>query len=224
MASASYRPGILTDYVNTFSFIRAQAAAFVLLTLTATPPVAAQETGTNRGDAQRGGELGYTCLGCHGIAGYRNAYPSFRVPKLDGQKGAYIEVALKAYRAGTRPHPTMQAQASSLTDEDIADLVAWITAGSEATDDLDAETPGLPEAARNCVTCHGTAGKDVTPAPPVLSGQHLSYLRYALEQYQETARGQNVMNAFAAGLAPDDMARIAQYYASRQGLGTLEGK
>jgi cytochrome c553 len=199
------------------SDIRALVAALTLLTLACVPAAMAQ----GAGDVERGRELGFTCLGCHGITGYRNAYPSYRVPKLDGQKGAYVETALKAYRAGTRPHPTMQAQAGSLSDEDIMDLVAWITAGETATDGIDAETPGLPEAARTCVTCHGTAGKDVAPAPPVLSGQHPSYLKHALGQYQEAARGQNVMNAFAAGLKPADMERIVQFYGSRDGLATL---
>lgn len=202
--------------MKTLSYIGALAAALVLMLASATA-VRAQDVA---GDAERGRELGYTCLGCHGIAGYRNAYPSFRVPKLGGQKAAYLDMALRAYRAGTRPHPTMQAQAASLADEDIADLVAWITAGETATDDLDAGTPGLPEAARTCVTCHGTAGREVTPAPPVLSGQHPSYLRHALEQYKNTVRGQNVMNAFAAGLSPADMALISQYYGSLEGLTT----
>lgn len=208
-----------------FSDIRVAAAALALLTLAPAPAAMGQATGQamtqGTGDAERGRELGFTCLGCHGIPGYRNAYPSYRVPKLDGQKAAYIETALKAYRAGTRPHPTMQAQADSLSDADIMDLVAWITAGETATDDVDAQTPGLPEVATTCVTCHGTAGKDVTPAPPVLSGQQPSYLEHALGQYKEAARGQNVMNAFAAGLAPADMKRIAAFYASRDGLTTL---
>lgn len=201
--------------MNTLSDIRALAAALILLTLT--PPAMAQGTG----DVERGRELGFTCLGCHGIAGYRNAYPSYRVPKLGGQKAAYIETALEAYRAGTRPHPTMQAQAGSLSDEDIMDLVAWITAGETSSDDFDATTPGLPEAAKTCVTCHGSAGREVMPAPPVLSGQHASYLQHALGQYKEGARGQNVMTAFAAGLSPTDMERIAQFYATREGLITL---
>lgn len=208
------------------SDIRALAAALALLTLASAPAAmgqaTGQATGKAAGDAERGRELGFTCLGCHGIPGYRNAYPSYRVPKLDGQKAAYIETALKAYRAGTRPHPTMQAQADSLSDTDIMDLVAWITAGETATDDVDAQTRDLPEVATTCVACHGTAGKDVTPAPPVLSGQQPSYLEHALGQYKETARGQNVMNAFAAGLAPADMKRIAAFYASRDGLTTLE--
>lgn len=196
---------------------RALAAALTLLILAPVPAAMAQ----GAGDVERGRALGLTCLGCHGIAGYRNAYPSYRVPKLGGQKGAYIETALKAYRAGTRPHPTMQAQSGSLSDEDIIDLVAWITAGETATDDLDAGTPGLPEVASTCVTCHGIAGEDVAPAPPVLSGQHPSYLKHALGQYKEAARGQNVMNAFAAGLASADLERIAQFYGSRDGVTTL---
>jgi len=40
------------------------------------------------GDARRGETLAYTCLACHGIEGYRNACPSYRVPKLGGQMAA----------------------------------------------------------------------------------------------------------------------------------------
>ena len=71
------------------------------------------------GDASRGESLAYTCLGCHGIEGYRNAYPSYRVPKLGGQHAAYLVAALRGYRDGSRQHPTMKAQAASLSDQDI---------------------------------------------------------------------------------------------------------
>ena len=37
------------------------------------------------GDAARGKELSYTCLGCHGIADYKNVYPTYSVPELAGQ-------------------------------------------------------------------------------------------------------------------------------------------
>ena len=50
------------------------------------------------GDPEAGAAIGYSCLGCHGIEGYRNAYPSYRVPKLGGQKAGYIEVALRGFR------------------------------------------------------------------------------------------------------------------------------
>ncbi|MDX1433793.1 MAG: cytochrome c [Gammaproteobacteria bacterium] len=65
------------------------------------------------------------CMGCHAIPGYSNVYPTYHVPKVGGQHAEYIIAALKAYRSGERHHPTMQAQASTLSDEDIADIAAF---------------------------------------------------------------------------------------------------
>ncbi|MFK8028688.1 MAG: cytochrome c [Gammaproteobacteria bacterium] len=78
------------------------------------------------GDAQAGRKKAETCIGCHGIEGYKNTYPTYRVPKLKGQHGAYIALALKAYRTGERTHPTMRSQAGTLSDQDIADIAAYI--------------------------------------------------------------------------------------------------
>lgn len=66
-----------------------------------------------------------TCLGCHGIKGYKNAYPSFPVPKLGGQSAQYILDALRAYADGTRPHSTMHANAVTLTEEQMQAIAAW---------------------------------------------------------------------------------------------------
>jgi cytochrome c553 len=173
------------------------------------------------GDPVRGKQLAVTCLGCHGVVGYRNAYPSYRVPKLGGQKRAYIEAALRAYRDRSRPHPTMQAQADSLSDADIADIAAWIEASGTAKDEVDEEAVDAVEAVKPCVACHGSAGANITPAPPVLSGQHRDYLEFALGQYREQARGMTVMNSFAAALTDADIERIAAFYSSPNGLHTL---
>ncbi|MDH4071824.1 MAG: cytochrome c4 [Gammaproteobacteria bacterium] len=179
-------------------------------------PVAAE------GDAAQGEKLGFTCLGCHGIEGYRNAYPSFRVPRLGGQKADYIRAALTAYRAGTRPHPTMQAQASSLSDADIENLVAWIATQGEAADTASADQVAGVQAAQICVTCHGPAGATVQPVPPVLAGQNEDYLVYALTQYKEGKRAGSVMNAFAATLGESDIELLAGFYASQDGVQTLD--
>lgn len=79
------------------------------------------------GDAEAGQIKGSTCLGCHGVPLYNNAYPSYRVPKIGGMSAEYIELALKAYRSGERQHPTMRAQAQPMTDQDIADIAAFIS-------------------------------------------------------------------------------------------------
>ncbi|AUB77951.1 cytochrome C [Spiribacter roseus] len=81
--------------------------------------------GSAQGDIEAGRAKAYTCLGCHAVEGYRNAYPSYRVPKLGGQHAGYLVSSLKAYRSGARQHTTMQALASTLSDEDIQDIAAY---------------------------------------------------------------------------------------------------
>jgi cytochrome c553 len=80
-----------------------------------------------KGDAKKGKSLSYTCTGCHGINEYKNAYPSYHVPKIGGQNEAYIVAALTAYSKGERNHPTMSAQARSFSTNDIADIAAYIS-------------------------------------------------------------------------------------------------
>ena len=79
------------------------------------------------GNAQTGRTLAYTCQGCHGVTGYKNAYPSFHVPRIGGQSAEYLTRALTEYKKGNRKHPTMQAQAQSFSDQDIADISAYLS-------------------------------------------------------------------------------------------------
>lgn len=202
--------------MNTLMNIRLSAAFLLLTALCQAQPAAAQ------GDAEQGRQLGFTCLGCHGIEGQRNAYPSFRVPRLGGQGRDYIRTALRAYRDGTRPHPTMQAQSSSLGDNDIDNLLAWLETFGSVSEVATAEQVAGVAAAATCITCHGVDGRGVVPQPPILAGQHADYLVHALNQYQNGARAGNVMVAFAASLTEADIALISNYYASQDGLQTLE--
>jgi cytochrome c553 len=195
--------------------IRLTAGILLIAATTWAQPAAAQA------DEDQGRQIGYTCLGCHGIEGQRNAYPSFRVPRLAGQGRDYIETALKAYRAGTRPHPTMHAQASSLSDDDIENLLAWLETSGRARDVATAEQVA-GSAAETCIACHGADSEGVVPQPPVLAGQHEDYLVHALRQYKDGTRSGNVMSAFAATLTESDIAMIANYYASQDGVKTLE--
>ncbi len=86
------------------------------------------------GDPAAGRQKFYTCVGCHGIPNYNNAYPSYRVPKLGGQNAEYIVNALKEYKSGERSHQTMHAQATSLSDQDIADIAAYLSTAPEKKD------------------------------------------------------------------------------------------
>ena len=74
------------------------------------------------------------CQGCHGIEGWRTAFPEvYHVPRIAGQNEAYIASALREYRAGDRSHPSMRAIASSLSDQDIANLAAYYAQGGVRT-------------------------------------------------------------------------------------------
>jgi cytochrome c553 len=79
------------------------------------------------GDATRGRSLVYTCQGCHGVTGYKNAYPNYHVPRIGGQAAPYLVNALTEYQQGKRKHPTMQAQAESFSAQDIADIAAFLS-------------------------------------------------------------------------------------------------
>lgn len=89
---------------------------------TAPAPAAA-----NPSSAARGKALTYTCQGCHGVTGYKNAYPAYHVPRIAGQTNEYLLSALKGYQQGTRKHPTMQAQAQSFSEQDLADIAAYLS-------------------------------------------------------------------------------------------------
>ena len=66
------------------------------------------------------------CEGCHGIAGYRTAYPDvYSVPKLGGQQPTYLVRAMQAYKSGERTHPSMRGIAAGLSDQDMADIAAY---------------------------------------------------------------------------------------------------
>ena len=104
--------------------VRCAAAALALL---AAPAALAA------GNPDAGRVKANTCMGCHGIPGYTNAYPTYRVPKLGGQSPEYVAAALKAYKTGERPHKTMQAQAMSLSDQDIDDIAAYLASAPAAS-------------------------------------------------------------------------------------------
>jgi cytochrome c553 len=70
------------------------------------------------------------CIGCHGIPGYKTAFPTtYHVPKIAGQQPAYIVNALKAYKSGERSHPSMRGIASSLTEDDMKKLAEYYGGG-----------------------------------------------------------------------------------------------
>jgi cytochrome c553 len=177
------------------------------------------------GDAARGAPLAATCAGCHGVPGSRNAYPSYHVPKLGGQNADYLEVALQGYRRGSRAHQTMQAQAATLSDQDIADLAAYLVsregqpqAGKSAAAEIDVQAGRRKAVA--CLQCHGETGIAETAQWPHLAGQHESYLKQSLLQYKTGERSDLLMGPLVAGLDDQTIAELAAYFSAQPWLHT----
>ncbi|MDE2051553.1 MAG: c-type cytochrome [Gammaproteobacteria bacterium] len=173
------------------------------------------------GNAQRGAEVASTCLGCHGIEGYRNAYPDYAVPRLSGQQAQYLAAALQEYKSDARQYPTMHLQAMSLSDQDIADAAAYLAGKPLAAPSSSASAPQVPQPAVVCTSCHGRDGIGVTPMYPSLAGQHASYIARAIQEYQTGYRKNPIMNGMVASLKPADITAIADYFSSlKPGLHT----
>jgi cytochrome c553 len=101
------------------------------LGIAAAPLALAQAT---PGDRDKGREKTQMCEGCHGIEGWRTAFPEvYHVPKLGGQHEAYLVKALIAYKNGERTHPSMRAIASGLTEQDMANLAAYYARSEQKT-------------------------------------------------------------------------------------------
>lgn len=175
------------------------------------------------GDAERGKILADTCLGCHGIKGYRNAYPSYRVPRLGGQQEEYLVLSLQGYKDEARAHRTMQAQAATLSEKDMRDIAAYLVSQGDI-ETGSARSNGQitrgKEKAVVCAACHGPDG--ISPAPnwPTLAGQHEDYLEEVLWQYKKGARKDAVMAGQVVNLTKKDIRDIAAYYAAQPGLFT----
>jgi cytochrome c553 len=169
------------------------------------------------GNAERGKVLAYTCHGCHGIPNYKNAYPNYSVPKLGGQHAKYIEGALREYAAGERSHPTMHAQAVTQTDQDRADIAAFLQSQPLPPSQEVSGTP--PAATQTCVACHGADGaKTVADDYPMLAGQYADYIVQALNDYKTGKRKNAVMAGIITGVNAKDFPAIADFFSRQRSL------
>ena len=191
---------------SVWTVVALACASFVSVALAQDQPL--------QGDAKHGKAISYTCLGCHGIEGYKNAYPMYSVPKLEGQRPEYLAAALHEYKSGEREHLTMHSQASTLSDQDIADIAAYFAGKPLVSQGKPASTP--PQAATLCVSCHGQDGVTIAPAYPSLAGQHEDYLERAIDEYRKGGRKNPIMKGFAAQLKDEDVRAIAEYFSHEQ--------
>lgn len=168
------------------------------------------------GDAVRGAQLGYTCLGCHGIDNYKNVYPTYSVPRLTGQHPEYLVAALKEYKNQERSHATMHAQATTLSDQDMEDVATYLAGSTTLAAGASPQGSTPAKVEEVCVACHGKDGVGLIADYPTLAGQHRDYLARALHDYKTGNRKNAIMAAFASQLSDEDIRAAAAYYAAQR--------
>ena len=169
------------------------------------------------GNVERGKVLAYTCHGCHGVPDYKNAFPNYSVPKLGGQNAQYLISALNAYAGGDRAHQTMHSQAATLSDQDRADIAAYLQSEVVQPGKQVVGTP--PPSTQTCVSCHGSDGaKTIGPDYPILAAQYPDYLVQALRAYKEGKRKNPIMAGIITGIDEKDFEAIAQFFGQQPGL------
>jgi len=174
-----------------------------------------------QGDPAAGRDKAETCMGCHAISGYTTQYPSYNVPKLGGQHAEYIVSALEAYKSGKREHATMHANASTLSEQDMQDIAAYLeqAGGVSGTDEPRGEAP---DGVQQCTACHGPDGNSQSAQFPRIAGQYQSYLAATLRQYKSGERQNATMNGMAGNLSPEQIEALAAFYARQQGLNVID--
>jgi cytochrome c553 len=184
-------------------------------------------------DAARGETKAAMCIGCHGIVGYQASFPQVhKVPMISGQGAEYIVSSLNAYKKGERKHPTMKGIATSLTDQDMADLAAYYEKHGAASVKAVADTPAVQPSAEvaalltkgACSSCHGANySKPIAGTYPKLAGQHADYLYVSLMAYHtkgnpSLGRANAIMAGQVAQFKPAELKAMAKY------LGSLPGE
>ena len=175
------------------------------------------------------------CARCHGVDGEGRGGA---VPRLAGQREAYLLESLRAYARGDRHSGIMQPVAAALDDAGMVALARHYAsldirpaAPVDAHPDAAAIERGARLATRGdaadrvpaCVACHdtgtGPGTADRNPHYPLLAGQHPDYLRLQLTLFNSGTRGGSayapIMHTVAGSLEPGDIRDLSAFFASR---------
>jgi cytochrome c553 len=195
-------------------------AATALTTLSAAQPQPLSAPAAfNPADPARGKALSEICVTCHGVEGQTAGDPPFRVPMLAGQRPEVIFQSLRDYKSGRRVSDVMAPNVAELSEQDMRDLAAYLSAGGpQLPGSHDQGSWAHEKVRRDCTACHGESGMGVMPGVPVLTGQHADYLEYSLRTYRDGRRKDATMAKVAAKLSDQDIRRLAVYFSRQEHL------
>ena len=169
------------------------------------------------------------CASCHGAQGEGMA----AFPPLAGQAGGYLRSQLDAFADGARNNAIMAPIAKGLNAQQRADVAAYFAALPSGLRAVPAAAPdgkdkgawlvlrgrqadGIPA----CASCHGPGGAGVGAQFPAIGKLNASYVQQQIDAWKQGQRGAGplgLMGSIAKKLSNDDVAAIAQYYATLNG-------
>ncbi|KAF1047364.1 MAG: Cytochrome c4 [Herbaspirillum frisingense] len=162
------------------------------------------------------------CVSCHGAAGNSTITQN---PRLAGQHEAYIAKQLMNFCTPERNNPVMSPLAKALSDEDIKNVAAYLSAQApkpgaaknKETIDLGKHIWRGGIAAKNvpaCAGCHSPNGAGIPAQYPRLAGQHQDYTVAQLTNFRGGARSNSPqMTAIAERLSDKEIKAVADYIA-----------
>ena len=170
------------------------------------------------------GEAKYTavCAACHGVDGNSGAPAN---PKLAQQHPDYLVKQLQEFKSGKRPNPIMQPMAAQLSEADMKNIAAWVTAKKAKAGfakDKTLVTMGekiyrggiADRQIAACAGCHSPTGSGIPAQYPRLGGQHADYTSAQLTAFRDGARTNSLqMTQVAAKLNDKEIKAVADYIA-----------
>jgi sulfide dehydrogenase cytochrome subunit len=162
------------------------------------------------------------CGACHGKDGNS---PKAKSPSISAISPGYAELAMKAYRDGSRPCVTMKMKckmAAKWTDEQITEAALHFAEFPRQRRDQEFDAAlavkGKATHEQHCASCHSdqsAVAAEGSPDGGLLNGQWRQYLEQVLGEYAAGKRQQpEEMKAAFAALGGDDKEALLHYYAS----------
>jgi cytochrome c553 len=176
-----------------------------------------------QGDPAAGEQKATLCAACHGPAG-RSSNPIW--PNLAGQNERYLLKQLKDFKTKARQNALMEAQVVNLSDQDMADLAAYLSKQkpSEGTALPASLSSGqriyrggnLQTGVPACMGCHGPSGAgNALAAFPMLSGQHAPYAIVQLKAFKAGERSNDgdskTMRGAVQNMSDAEIQAVAEY-------------
>ena len=160
-----------------------------------------------------------SCARCHGANGISTTRG---VPHLAGQRAAYLDLQLRAYRQSARVQSGMTGIVRYLSDDALVKVAAYYASlqppkpaappAKAAAARLDPVQAGKAAAAA-CAGCHGETGVSGISGMPSLVGLDPKYVIASMQAYKSGQRAHDMMKAIASGASDSDLNSMALYYA-----------